>query len=635
MTHLFFAKRLCFFTSLIAFSISLSAQTNLSGVINSYDVVTAYSVANNAMTVSTPAMWAASDRVVVIQMNGATINTTNTSSYGTISNYNHAGNYELATICEVNGSMVVFDNILRNSYSPNLGTVQLVKVALISGNAVIQDTVRAQAWDGIKGGVVAIEASGKVTIDRPIIVDGQGFRGGAYQNSTNNSCKSIFFNNPNDYFYNSADDAGRKGEGVATVPANQLYGKGPAGSGGGGGNDHNTGGGGGGYTFAGGQGGNHQNTAFGCSGAHPGLGGLGLSFFVKGFLGSGGGAGHGNNLGGGGGGTGGGNGGGIVIIKANDIEGGLQPLISSEGENVTVDAQADGAGGGGSGGMVHLQALTVTGSLVVQTRGGAGGSVNNQNLVNGRCFGPGGGGSGGTIKIGSGTVAGASFFNGGGVAGTSFNSSGNCSGGSLGAAAGGGGAILFGTNIQNSILDFLTCAILPVSWLSFEGEKAGSFNELSWQIESTALVHSTNIMRQNRIGQFVVLDSIDAQARNWVDLEPLQGVNRYQIKVLDMNGKESLSPVVELIQAVPFDITVLGQPIAKPANIIIEAFSQQADYLEITISDIHGRTILEREANLEEGSNRITIPSGKLAPGRYFLRAKNASFRKVVPISVF
>lgn len=614
---------------------SLFAQTNLSGVINSYDRVSAYSVANNAMTVATPAMWAPSDRVVVIQMNGATINTTNSSNFGTITAYNNAGNYEIATICEVSGNQVVFDNVLVNSYSPALGVVQLVKIALISGDAVIQDTVRAISWDGNTGGVIAIEATGKVTIDNPILANGQGFRGGGYENSTLGSCRNRFFNNPNDYAYGTADDGGLKGEGITLLPGSQAYGKGPAANGGGGGNDHNTGGAGGGHTGVGGDGGEHRNTAFTCTGVNPGQGGKDVTFFIGGFMGGGGGAGHGNNLGSGGGGSGGTNGGGIVIILANHIEGGTNPLIAAEGDDVTELAQADGAGGGGAGGMVHIEAPLVNGSLVVQAFGGDGGDVNNQFVANGRCFGPGGGGSGGVIKIGSGTVAGASFLNGGGVAGVSTNSTtAACNNNSLGATDGSGGAVLFGTNIPRGTVDYVQCNPLPLAWKKVEAVMENERNLLRWKLEEGPIAKAFIIQRETFIGEFLALDTVDGSNDQWLDQESVVGSNRYRIAAVDMNGRVVYSSVTEVFRTLDFEFRIVKQPVILPEDIIIEASSPEFMDLKLALRDMQGRLILSKNMPLEKGKHIRRIPCNMLSSGTYFLHAKTGRTQKVLPVII-
>ena len=49
--------------------------------------------------------------VLIIQMKGAAINTTATSSaFGDVTSLNYAGNYEVATICSVSNDSVYFFN---------------------------------------------------------------------------------------------------------------------------------------------------------------------------------------------------------------------------------------------------------------------------------------------------------------------------------------------------------------------------------------------------------------------------------------------------------------------------------------------------------------------------------------------
>ena len=84
----------------------LFAQTtNISGTINIYSNITNIQCGN--VTVNSSAGFYTGDRVLLIQMKGATIDITNTPSFGTILNYNNAGNYEFATIASITGNTVV------------------------------------------------------------------------------------------------------------------------------------------------------------------------------------------------------------------------------------------------------------------------------------------------------------------------------------------------------------------------------------------------------------------------------------------------------------------------------------------------------------------------------------------------
>ncbi|MDW8159331.1 MAG: hypothetical protein RML72_10730, partial [Bacteroidia bacterium] len=64
---------------------------------NAYAKVTAINLCDNSVTVSSTNGFNVGDKVLIIQMKGATIDQTNTANYGNILNYNSAGNYEFQT----------------------------------------------------------------------------------------------------------------------------------------------------------------------------------------------------------------------------------------------------------------------------------------------------------------------------------------------------------------------------------------------------------------------------------------------------------------------------------------------------------------------------------------------------------
>ena len=91
-------------------------------------------------------------------MKGATINTSNSPSFGDTTSLNQAGNYEIATVCNVIDDSVFFVYMLPNQYDV-AGKVQLVKIPqYISAN--ITDTLKPAPWNNTTGtgGVVAIIA---------------------------------------------------------------------------------------------------------------------------------------------------------------------------------------------------------------------------------------------------------------------------------------------------------------------------------------------------------------------------------------------------------------------------------------------------------------------------------------------
>ena len=81
-------------------SISLNAQVQLSGVINQYSKVTFIENDNcqNKITVTDISLFDEGQLVVLIQMQGATINESNSANFGNIEELNNAGFYEINEI---------------------------------------------------------------------------------------------------------------------------------------------------------------------------------------------------------------------------------------------------------------------------------------------------------------------------------------------------------------------------------------------------------------------------------------------------------------------------------------------------------------------------------------------------------
>jgi hypothetical protein len=418
----------CFTTALLMLinANNLPGQvTNISGTINSYYPVTNMDVGNQMVQVVSSSGISIGDRMLLIQMQGATMNTDNLPSFGDVIDENGAGRSEVVHICSVNGNEITFeDTLVYNDYQAS-GKIQLVSIPQYQDANVI-DFLTGNAWNGISGGVLILEVAGTLELNDFITMSGKGFRGGGFQNS-GYTC-SAFVEVPN-YSYPNGDLGGLKGEGIADYVPTQEYGKGAQGNGGGGGNDHNSGGGGGGLRTAGGLGGENIGSGlFSCKGIHPGIGGKAQAEAGRIYMGGGGGAGHGNNSGG----TSGGNGGGIIIILADTLIGNSFSIVSS-GTSAN-DAISDAAGGGGSGGTIVLDINHFSSNTSLSVFGGNGG--NTDALSQNQCFGPGGGGAGGVVISESSLPPEAMLTLFGGTAGTIFNSTGACNGSSGNATSG-------------------------------------------------------------------------------------------------------------------------------------------------------------------------------------------------------
>jgi hypothetical protein len=176
--NLRFTRHIVYF---LLFSLCVVAFNNyraqsIGGVVNIYTAVN--NMTPNSVTVTSSNGFAVGDRVLLIQMKGAMINTSNTASFGQITNLGSAGNFEFTNIASITGNQITFVANLCKSFSP-AGKVQLIRVPVYN-QATINAVVSATPWNGTIGGVVAIEATTSLTFNNQINVSGQGFVGGAF-----------------------------------------------------------------------------------------------------------------------------------------------------------------------------------------------------------------------------------------------------------------------------------------------------------------------------------------------------------------------------------------------------------------------------------------------------------------------
>lgn len=498
-------KRHLFHLIFLFFTLTVNqlwAQTNISGVINTYTSVIDITPCNpctpscTTVTVSSIAGTGAAggfnvgDRVIMMQMKGATIDLSNSVVFGSIAAYGNAGFFEKLTIATIVGSTITFTTGLVNTYDV-AGIIQLIKFPQYV-NANVTAALTALPWNGQIGGVLAFEATGTLTLSANIDVSGLGFRGGlSLTSGFSFPCGLINYSYP---FTGDYSFAAEKGEGIAIGIAGYELGRGAWANGGGGGNSHNGGGGGGANGGAGGIGGKEY---IGCSTSSDpsGIGGYALTGFTGAriFLGGGGGAGHQNNNVG----TSGATGGGIVMIKANQIIGnGFSILANGNDALNTFNQGNDAAGGGGAGGSIQLDVPTFSGVLAVRANGGKGGD-----MIEPVCHATGSGGGGGRICFTAASVSsGVTTSVLGGVPG---NASANCATTSglptYGATAGAVGIIGFSCTIAvppgpktisvNLGGDTRLCN--PVS-VTLDSRAVGPWYTYAWYKDGTLLSSETN-----------------------------------------------------------------------------------------------------------------------------------------------
>lgn len=503
----------------------------------------------------------AGDLILLIQMQDATINVANSNLYGSnnagsggsgSTALNSAGRYQFVRATSsvgAAGGALTFTPALTftlttfsNTGSATAGNRRWQAIRIPACATATATGVTAPDWNGLTGGVVALDVLGVLTLGGATAINaaGLGFRGGLGRQLSGAGAGA------NTDYRTIAPAAlaganGSKGEGIGGTPrwVNNVntyngtplqldtgvegyqsgsFARGAPGNAGGGGtdgnigaNDQNTGGGGGSNYGAGSVGGNSWNSNLGVGGR----GGFGyaasLNMGVV-FMGGGGGAGTSNNA------TGdnttytgppgiacnlgvlcssGARGGGIVILRAGSIAG--AGLIDARGADA-YNVDNDGAGGGGGGGSVVLQTLS-GGSATVNVTGGNGGNARRNTNVLAERHGPGGGGGGGFVAFSPSTGFAIAATFAGGVSGRTSN------GDAYGTGAASGGLSAFNTPVVPGASPSAFCptAVKAVR-LFTDGGIAG-------QVNPGDIIEYTVIFRNGTgaaIGGFNITDTMPA-----------------------------------------------------------------------------------------------------------------------------
>lgn len=405
--------------------------------------------------------------LLVIQMQDASINTTNGVAYGNgytgtgFTTVNNAGNYEFVTAtgpvsggsvpiagAGAAGGLVFAYTAAAASATKGASTYQVVLVPQYSSATLNAGATTATAWNGSTGGIMALDVAGTLTLNNGTVsVDGLGFRGGAGMQLQGGGGANTDYVQTAPATYTGAPEPGwdaPKGEGVAGTPAwvesggtylatgtdypsgtagtDGSMARGAPGNAGGGGtdgdpaaNDQNSGGGGGGNGGSGGFGGDSWNSTW----ASGGEGGSPFPATIdRVAMGGGGGAGTRNNSPGDTLASSGAAGGGIIFIRAGNFAG--NGTLSANGANAYNVPTNDAGGGGGAGGTIVVLAKSGgEGGLTLRANGGTGGNADtNIAFALGERHGPGGGGGGGVIFV---SGAPASVSETGGANGVTLN----------------------------------------------------------------------------------------------------------------------------------------------------------------------------------------------------------------------
>lgn len=181
---------------------------------------------------------------------------------------------------------------------------------------------------------------------------------------------------------------------------------------------------------------------------------------------------------------------------------------------------------------------------------------------------------------------------------------------------------LFGT------LQFTNCNPLPISLISFTGEKVGETVLLDWTTiveinnEKFVVERSNDMNHWEAIGEVAGAgNSVSLINYNFTDTNPLDGISYYRLRQVDFDGTSSYSNIVSVQTTAETSVSISPNPFDD----VITIESNSHEDMEISIYDVLGRVLYQ---TTRKGNDGILSIHPELATGAYIITVRTNEFVK-------
>jgi len=193
--------------------------------------------------------------------------------------------------------------------------------------------------------------------------------------------------------------------------------------------------------------------------------------------------------------------------------------------------------------------------------------------------------------------------------------------------------------IGNYIVAPLTSSnLLPVQLLNLNAKKENQTVLLNWQTSNEVNNSHFEILRSSNNSTFTPIGKVKASTNNgtihhysFSDTEPKNGINFYQLKQYDLDGKTALSKVITVNFNDRNAFTLYPNPVKVSQPIHIKLNSVE-NISSIQILDINQKLVLQ-QSNVNQTSN-LQFDTNLLQPGIYILKINTPTNQLVNKIIV-
>ncbi len=186
--------------------------------------------------------------------------------------------------------------------------------------------------------------------------------------------------------------------------------------------------------------------------------------------------------------------------------------------------------------------------------------------------------------------------------------------------SGGSGAIILVPN-----------TLLPVQWLSFEGETDHKTNHLTWTTAAEQNTEYFNVQRSKDGVNFTTIGIVNAHGSSstnihysFDDQSPFQGENYYRLELVDIDGAIDFSDII-LLMVSKDDKGYSFYPNPTNGLIYYQYESYSSDLLKVEVLDVLGKQLKLVEQTGEIGLNKVSVDLSSYPSGTYMIRIHNTN----------
>ncbi len=180
---------------------------------------------------------------------------------------------------------------------------------------------------------------------------------------------------------------------------------------------------------------------------------------------------------------------------------------------------------------------------------------------------------------------------------------------------------------------------LPVTLVQF----AATLNPdqtvlLTWSTAQETNSDHFEIQRSTNGTDFKTIGTVKAKGfssvttnYSYTDTDPLNSVNYYRLKMVDLDGKTEYSKVITItLNEKPVPLVIYNNPFSD--QIRLKVHTAASDNLDLILTDMQGKTFLRQSYRAQNGDNFINIYPPSAAAGLYILSIKGSRYNQTVKL---